>query len=142
MSITANFATHQDLHLMFEPDTLALEQYYATLKSARLPDPETRLIAAMLEDAVACLSRDPRRSRRQQRRAFEDARQWINAHDEDHWIFSFTNVCETLGLDPSYLRGGLTRWIESKRLTGTPPQRLKTYRSGARQRKLRFRAPR
>jgi hypothetical protein len=142
MTTTANFATSHDLNLMFEPDTLAPQQFYATLRSARLPDPERRLIAAMLEDAVACLSRDPRRSNRQQRRAFEDARLWINAHDEDHWIFSFTNVCETLGLDPSYLRCGLTRWLESNRLTGTLPQHLKTYRSGARQRKLRFRAPR
>jgi hypothetical protein len=142
MTPTANFAANHDLNLIFEPDTLAAEQFYATLKSSYLPDPERRLMVAMLEDAVACLSRDPRRCTRQQRRSFADAQQWINATDEENWIFSFTNVCETLGLDPNYLRRGLTRWAETTLLRSSSVQRDKTYRSGARQRKLRFRVPR
>lgn len=142
MAMTANFATNGDLNLMFEPDALASQQFYATLKNSRIPDAERRLMAAMLEDAVSCLSRDPRRCTRQQRRSFEDAEQWINATEEDGWIFSFTNVCETLGLDPDYLRRGLLRWVKTHQLRSAPLGRLTKYRSGARQRKLRFRVPR
>jgi hypothetical protein len=142
MTLTANFAAHHDLNFLFEPDTLAPQQFYATLKSSPMPDPERRLMAAMLEDAVACLSRDPRRCTRQQRRSFASAHQWINATDEENWIFSFTNVCEMLGLDPSYLRRGLIRWAEAAQMRSAPAQRLKKYRSGARQRKLRFRMSR
>ncbi len=127
---------------MFEPDALASQQFYASLQSSRVPDPERRLMAALLEDAVSCLSRDPRRCTRQQRRSFEGAEQWINATDEEIWIFSFTSVCETLGLDPTYLRRGLSRWVETNQLRRCPAARLKKYRSGARRRKLRFRMPR
>jgi hypothetical protein len=142
MSTTATFATNHDLSLMFEPDTLAPQQFYGTFKSACLPDPERRLIAAMLEDAVSCLSRDPRRCTRQQHRAFEKAEQWITATDDTTWIFSFNNVCETLELDPDYLRRGLCRWIETNQLRRSPAPPLKKYRTGARQRKLRFRMAR
>ena len=142
MPPTVNFAANHDWSVMFEPDTLAPEQFYATLKRSYLPDPERRLMAALLEDAVACLSRDPRRCTRQQRRSFASAQQWINATDEENWIFSFTNVSETLGLDPNYLRRGLTRWAETAQMRRSPAQRLKKYRSRARQRKLRFRMSR
>jgi hypothetical protein len=139
MAMMANFATDRDLNLLFEPDALAPQQFYATLRSSTLPDPERRLMAAMLEDAVSCMSRDPRRCTRQQRRSFAAAEQWVNATEEQSWIFSFTNVCETLGLDPGYMRRGLTLWVETNQLRSSPAARHKKYRSGARRRKLRFR---
>jgi hypothetical protein len=74
------------------------------------------------------------------RRYFEEAQSWINATEEQDWIFSFTNVCETLGLDPSFLRRGLNRWSSVTAEKGWQPLRLKKYRSGARRRKLRFRS--
>jgi hypothetical protein len=58
----------------------------------------------------------------------------------DEWVFSFTNVCETLGLDPGYLRRGLNRWTALAQSGAAAKPRLKKYRSGARRRKLRFRA--
>mgnify|MGYP003577316477 FL=1 len=54
-------AAKQDLIFLFEPDVLATDQFHAILKSSHTPDPERRLMVAMLEDAVSCLSRDPRR---------------------------------------------------------------------------------
>ena len=27
------------------------------------------------------------------------------------WVFSFENICETLGLDVGYVRQGLLRWM-------------------------------
>ena len=133
-------AANQDLSFLFEPDVLASNQFHSVIKSSSLPDPERRLMVAILEDAVSCLSKDPRRCPRQQRKSFDEAHSWINASDADGWIFSFTNVCETLGFDPGYLRRGLNRWAALSENSSAVKPRMKKYRSGARNRKLRFRA--
>jgi hypothetical protein len=125
---------------LFEPDTLVPEQFYATIRRTQFADPERRLMAALLEDAVSCLSANPRPYAGRKRRYFEEAQSWVNATEEQEWIFSFTNVCETLGLDPSFLRRGLNRWSSVTAEKGWQPLRLKKYRSGARRRKLRFRS--
>jgi hypothetical protein len=139
MKTATGFAVNQDPALLFEPDVLASYQFHAILKGSHVADPERRLMAAVLEDAVSCLARDPRRCGRQQRKSFEEASCWINADDSEGWIFSFTNVCETLGLDPAYLRRGLKHWSALNRNSVARTPRLKKYRSGARRRKLRFR---
>ena len=51
----------------FEPDRLAPEQFYSTLRRSTFVDPERRLMAAILEDAVSCLSKDLHRRPRQHR---------------------------------------------------------------------------
>ena len=33
---------------------------------------------------------------------------------EGDWVFSFENICETLGFNPAYLRQGLLRWVANK----------------------------
>ena len=139
MKSHTGLAVHQDLALLFEPDVLAPSQFNAILKSSHMPDPERRLMVAVLEDAVSCLSKDPRRGPGQQRRAFEEAHSWVNADDTESWIFSFANVCEALGLNPGYLRRGLNRWSALNQ-NGAGKPRLKKYRSGTRHRKLRFRS--
>jgi len=140
MKAVASSLAVADRDSLFDLDVLLPEQFYATLRRGPGGEPEARLMAAILEDAVACLARDPRLCSRQQRKAREDALAWINAREEDDWIFSFTNVCETLGFDPDYLRAGLTRWAAPIRADGCRVPRLKKYRSGARHRKLRFRS--
>jgi hypothetical protein len=139
MKTATNLVMTQDAIKLFEPDMLAPDQYYATLKRSRFVDPERRLMAALLEDAVSCLARDPLRCSRRQRKNFEDAQKWVSAKDSEDWIFSFSNVCETLGFDADYLRRGLNRWSTQSRSSTSPTLRLKKYRSGARRRKLRLR---
>lgn len=137
---TSSLAANQDLSFLFEPDVLASNQFHSVIKSSNIPDPERRLMVAILEDAVSCLSKNPRRCPRQQKKSFEEAHSWINASDAESWIFSFTNVCETLGFDPGYLRRGLNKWTALSENSAAEKPRLKKYRSGARRRKLRFRA--
>ena len=139
MKSNNGLAVNHDVTFLFEPDVLASNQFHAVLKSSHISDPERRLMVAVLEDAVSCLSRDPRRGPRQQRKAFEEARAWINDGNAENWVFSFNNVCEMLGFDPSYLRRGLNRWTALSENSAATP-RLKKYRSGTRQRKLRFRS--
>src|ERR1051325_6380694 len=140
LRVTTPLMFNPDGLKLFEPDTLAPEQFYATIRKTQFADPERRLMAAVLEDAVSCLSTKPRSCAGRKRRHYEEAHSWINATEERDWIFSFSNVCETLGLDPSFLRRGLNRWTSLTAETTLPPLRLKKYRSGARRRKLRFRS--
>ena len=90
---------------LFEPDTVLATQFYATFKVSPYKQPELRLMAAVLEDAIDCVSIDLRSATARQRKQFEQARQWFAAEDESEWTFSFENICEALGIHPGYLRG-------------------------------------
>src|SRR5262245_17015320 len=140
MKAVASSLPVRDGNNLFDLDTLLPDQYYATFKRGNYGDPEKRLMEAILEDAVSSLSKDPRTSSRQQRKAREDAVHWINVEGEDDWIFSFASVCESLGFDPNFMRRGLTRWAVEARASTAQPLRMKKYRSGSRNRKLRFRS--
>jgi hypothetical protein len=140
MNTTSHFALAHDTSRLFEPDELMPDQFYATLKRSRSSDPELRLMAAILEDAVSCLAKDPRDCARPHRKSIEEAESWINAEGEEDWVFSFANVCESLGLDPNYLRRGLVRWKITNLSAPSGPLRLKKYRSGPRRKKFRLRA--
>ena len=65
-----------------------------------------------LEDAIACYQGCFFKPSRAKENLFREAEEWINSNDDG--IFSFNNVCETLGFDPKALRDGL------ERQTGTP----------------------
>jgi hypothetical protein len=109
MSATQKMSTYFDLSKLFGEDELTPAQYYATTRRTYHINPELRLMAAVLEDAVATLTTDQRRCSGRQRRDFEEALRWINAADETDWVFSFRNICESLGIEPDFLRTGLLR---------------------------------
>lgn len=70
---------------------------------------ERRLMAAVLIDAIHCLrSWNPsmlRADNHPTREQLEwiEARKWIRSHD-DGYVFSFSNICRVLGLDPKRTR--------------------------------------
>jgi hypothetical protein len=63
-----------------------------------------------LEDAVDCFQNNVLAQSLKSRRLFQEAEKWIVEVD-DGWLFSFENVCETLDLNPAYVRQGLLRWM-------------------------------
>ncbi len=89
---------------LFEPDALISAQFYSRTRRTYHAEPELRLMAAILEDAVVTLTRDPRRCTDQRRRDFADALDWIARPEENGWLFSFASICESLGIDPIHLR--------------------------------------
>jgi hypothetical protein len=103
-----------DFGNLFEPDALTPARFYDTTRRSYHANPELRLMAAVLEDAVATLIIDQRRCTTHQRREFADAMAWIDESDED-WLFSFTNICDALGINPAHLRQGLLQKIGSLR---------------------------
>jgi hypothetical protein len=111
MSAYPALQTGIDLGKLFEPDALITAQFYNTTRRTYHAEPELRLMAAILEDAVATLTTDPRRCTNQRRRDFADALDWIVRPEENGWLFSFASICESLGIDPVHLRQGLLRKI-------------------------------
>jgi|SRR5688572_6233798 hypothetical protein len=139
MSAIRNLFSSEDSGRLFEPDTVLSAQFYANYKGGPYKQPELRLMAAVLEDAISCLTAKVRPATARQLKQFEDAWQWFAAEDDSEWIFSFKNICEALGIDPAYLRRGLIRWA-----TATEPGsagELPNVRSAVSERptKIRFR---
>jgi hypothetical protein len=98
---------------LFQPDTLLAAHYFANLRRRTLLEPEKRLMLAVLEDAIHCFQDHLLTASGRKRRVFKEAQEWITEMSAD-WIFSFENVCETLGLNPAYVRQGLLQWKEKK----------------------------
>jgi hypothetical protein len=94
---------------IFQPDPLAEAQYLTVSRRIYHAQPELRLMGAILEDAVATLMTDLRGCTSRQRRDFAEALNWIHGRTDEGSVFSFINICETLAIDPNYLRLGLIR---------------------------------
>ncbi len=128
MTYQAAFSFDGRMASLFQPDILSSAQYLETFRRKVHLEPEKKLMLAVLEDAIACfhkylLARDARR-----RRMFHEAEVWI-VEDSNEGLFSFENVCEVLGFDPSYVRQGLMHWKETE-LAVQP--KVKIYRLTAR----------
>ena len=65
--------------------------------------PEACLMRAVLEDAVAIVFQYHNEDDSHPRRCLREAEEWINSTDE-HWPYSFVNICGALGIDPDYFR--------------------------------------
>ena len=98
---------------LFQPDTLLSAQYFENFRKQILPEPEKRLMLAILEDAVNCFQENFLATNGKKKRLFEEAEEWIVEVGADR-IFSFETVCETLGVNPEYVRRGLLRWKQKQ----------------------------
>ncbi len=93
-----------------EPDALSLHRYFDRWGGAAdYCQPERRLMFAGLLDAVECFQKYPFVRGNKLTRQFKDTEDWIFKDDQE-WPFSFINICEAVGMDPQYLRNGLSRW--------------------------------
>ena len=97
-----------------------------------LREGEERLMLAVLENAVEyfqkyVLARNPRG-----KQLFQEAEEWFLEKDGEA-LYSFENICETLGLHPDPIRKGLMVWKEAKlklsSVEGNPASRPKLARS-------------
>src|SRR2546428_10999318 len=87
---------------------------------------------AVREDGIRCFQEHLRTPRSNPRLLSQQAEAWIRAVDYE-WPFSFNNVCETLGIDPSALRAALLAWkakglVEREANGGPTPAAKKGYR--------------
>jgi hypothetical protein len=119
----AQVNVEEKLASLFEPDRLASAQYFDNLRRKTILEPEKRLILAVLEDAVNCFQTNVFAANGKAKRLFNETEEWVMEQAGD-WVFSFQNVCETLGLNPRYVRQGLMRW-KQKQLDGQPNQSIR-----------------
>jgi hypothetical protein len=91
-------------------DPVVIEQFFKN----GIRGGEERLMLAVLQDAVECFQEYVLAQYPGEKKLFQEAEDWILEKNTD-WPFSFENICETLQLDPGYLRQGLLRWKEAKR---------------------------
>jgi hypothetical protein len=97
-----------------QTDVLLPAQYLKVVGKNSRYEPERRLMLAILKEATDSFRRYVVARRSKERRLFREAEEWILEQDSE-WLFSFENICETLGLDPGYLRSGLMAWKEKMR---------------------------
>jgi len=71
---------------------------------AEAAQPERRLLRAVLEDAVRTLLDRARANQRRADKLRREALAWIVSDDRSD-VFTFENICETLGIDAGWLRG-------------------------------------
>jgi hypothetical protein len=84
--------------------------------------PVKRLMMAVLEDALRCFQNNAEAKSGPRKRLFAEAEEWLCGEGGDG-PFSFETVCETLGIEPQFLRGGLKEW-RAQQLAGVAARRL------------------
>ena len=97
-----------------QPDAILPTQFFQSLRSKGQFDGERRLMIAVLDDAVNCFMKQVHATDPKARQLFLEAEEWIATEDRT-WFFAFDNVCETLDLDPGYVREGLFKWRAAER---------------------------
>ena len=107
-------------NLIFASDPLLHFHYEHVHGAPKSPvPPEIRaLMFAVLEDGITCFQQYFYQPSRTNEKLFLEAEEWISSNDDG--VFSFNNVCETLGFNPERLRKGLLRWKTKQ--TGVPPE--------------------
>ena len=78
--------------------------------------PEKRLQVAVLADAVLTFHRWAGDERARARRLFMETEAWFASDDADG-PFTFITICDSLNLDPTYIRRGLWDWDPSLEAT-------------------------
>jgi hypothetical protein len=117
---------------LFQPDIVLPDQFFQGARKDSYVSGEKALMLAVLEDGIRCFQEHLRNPRSNPRLLSKEAEDWIRSDDYD-WPFSFNNVCETLGVEPTALRGALLAW-KAKRVAdvgtnGNPtPTDKKVYR--------------
>jgi hypothetical protein len=96
---------------VFQPDILITEQFLLTYRRRFYLQPEQELMLAILQDAVSCFRENLTAGAPRKQALFREAEEWLFSDDKSYF-FSFLNICESVGLSPAYLLGGLIRWKE------------------------------
>ena len=113
MAYDASLGAEEKMGSLFQPDTLVPTQYIETFRGKAHLEPEKSFMLAILEYAVASFQKDIFARDSKGKAIFHETEDWILEENSD-WIFSFENICEVLGFNPSYVRQGLLRWKEMK----------------------------
>lgn len=91
---------------LFQPNTILPVQFFTRLQRNTSWTGEQRLMAAILEDAVAVSTKTNPPKTSKGRHVLRETLRWLRSNDRT-WMFSFLRICETLDLDPAAIRRGI-----------------------------------
>src|SRR5262247_233155 len=74
---------------------------------------EERLMLAVLENAVEYFQKYVLARKPSGKQLFREAEEWFLDKDSES-LYSFENICDTLGFHPDHIRKGLMAWKEAK----------------------------
>ena len=106
MDNVLDIRAEEALAALFQPDTVAPAEYFTIYGKKPGLEPEKTLMLAVLEDAIGCFQNFVCTMDNRQKKWFLETEEWLNEPGNE-WIFSFENICDTLGINPHYLREGL-----------------------------------
>src|SRR5918995_3226282 len=144
MSYDTGLSMEERVTSLFQPDTLLPDQYLDTSRRKLHLEPEKKLMLAILEDAIACYQKYIFAREAKGQALFQEAEGWIE-ETGGATVFSFESVCETLGLNPDYLRRGMAAWKKAALAQHSQAKIYQLTPRAQRQRRsvaLRRRAPR
>ncbi len=110
------------------PDSILPEQLGDTPFGGARIQPEKRLQVAVLADAVLIFQRWAGVEHSRPQRLFAEVEAWFASDDTDG-PFTFVTICDSLSLDPAYVRRGLRRW--RARVEATRERRWSVRRDGS-----------
>jgi hypothetical protein len=96
------------LPAFLQPECLLPVQYNALVRKRAAEQGESRLLLAVLKDALRSYIRNMHGRTAQARRDFEEISDWFYAEDQQG-IFAYEQLCEALEIHPEPLR----RWLKS-----------------------------
>jgi hypothetical protein len=99
------------------PDLILPSQYFGVIRVCGQLTPAQKLMLAVLESAVHDFQRYHLATRRRGKRLFREAQEWLTAREETG-LFSCVAICHAVGIDPNYLRTGLSAWLPGNRRRG------------------------
>jgi hypothetical protein len=102
-------------------DPMTPQQYYDMIARRGHHDGETRLLFAVLEDAIRCFAIAKNSPARSHRREFEEVQEWVNTRG-DHDVFAFDSICAVFAIEPESLRNQLN----AMRIGNFPTRRLRS----------------
>ncbi len=107
----------QFLHDLFGPDLVLPEQFYGVRGEGCPLRGERALMWAVLTDGIETFWRTSQSHAERDVEEFEETRVWVQATDWDS-IFSFVNLCELFGMDPTSVRSALLDSVRSREAAG------------------------
>jgi len=106
---------------LYDSGAILPELFFGSPAAVSTRRGEFALMYAVLEDALRCFQVQFLSNAPQAQRQAREAEEWF-FKDDQHWPFSFTNICAVLELDPGYIRTGLLRWRQQ------PPTQIRRER--------------
>jgi hypothetical protein len=91
---------------VFQPDALAPSQF-CDLHRRTKPDGRTRLMYAILDDAIRCYVKNANATRNADRKLFSETADWFLSDGATQSPFSFGQICEELGIKTERVRARL-----------------------------------